>query len=210
MRSRWKRTPSISTSTPPPCWRWQAAAFFPPAIEYLSQREPRRNTLRGAERLRLCQRQGRRWKNCVSPSTRPPGAMEALRRALHALDTAHLGEKARADACRALREHEMAALREAADELEELVPQDVLAHAGLLRAAVRPVRPAAHGFCVQKSYCKRKTAPFRAAASRGTGPFPYSAGCPCSTRRSAKPQPPPGIFRKPSFSCKSPPCLRPQ
>ena len=30
---------------------------------------------------------------------------------------------ARADACRALREHEMAALREAADELEELVPQ---------------------------------------------------------------------------------------
>ena len=49
--------------------------------------------------------------------------MEALRRALHALDTAHLGEKARADACRALREHEMAALREAADELEELVPQ---------------------------------------------------------------------------------------
>ena len=43
--------------------------------------------------------------------------MEALRRALHALDTAHLGEKARADACRALREHEMAALREAADEL---------------------------------------------------------------------------------------------
>ena len=44
--------------------------------------------------------------------------MEALRRALHALDTAHLGEKARADACRALREHEMAALREAADELD--------------------------------------------------------------------------------------------
>ena len=37
--------------------------------------------------------------------------------------TLHLGEKARADACRALREHEMAALREAADELEELVPQ---------------------------------------------------------------------------------------
>ena len=80
------------------------------------------------------------------------------------------------------------------------VAEDLLAHAGLLRAAVRPVRPAAHGFCVQKSYCKRKTAPFRAAASRGTGPFPYSAGCPCSTRRSAKPQRPPGIFRNPSFS----------
>ncbi|MFR1785533.1 MAG: hypothetical protein ACLSWY_05805 [Ruthenibacterium lactatiformans] len=61
-------------------------------------------------------------KLCVTID-KTAGAMEALRRALHALDTAHLGEKARADACRALREHEMAALREAADELEELVPQ---------------------------------------------------------------------------------------
>ena len=56
-------------------------------------------------------------KLCVTID-KTAGAMEALRRALHALDTAHLGEKARADACRALREHEMAALREAADELD--------------------------------------------------------------------------------------------
>ncbi len=60
-------------------------------------------------------------KLCVTID-KTAGAMEALRRALHALDTAHLGEKARADACRALREHEMAALREAADELVLLGP----------------------------------------------------------------------------------------
>ena len=41
-------------------------------------------------------------KLCVTID-KTAGAMEALRRALHALDTAHLGEKARADACRALR-----------------------------------------------------------------------------------------------------------
>ena len=62
-------------------------------------------------------------KLCVTID-KTAGAMEALRRALHALDPAHLGEKARADACRALREHEMAALREAADELEALLPKE--------------------------------------------------------------------------------------
>ena len=135
------------------------------------------------------------------------GAMEALRRALHALDTAHLGEKARADACRAARAR-MAALREAADELEELVPQTYWPMPDYCELLFDLVRPAAHGFCVQKSYCKRKTALFRAAASRGTGLFLFRR-VPGSTRRSAKPQPPPGIFRNPIFR-KSPSCLRPQ
>ncbi len=62
-------------------------------------------------------------KLCVTLD-RAAGAMEALRRALRALDEAALSEKQRADASRSLREHEMDALREAVDTLESMVPQD--------------------------------------------------------------------------------------
>ena len=62
-------------------------------------------------------------KLCVTLD-RAAGAMEALRRALHALDEAELDEKQRADACRSLREHEMNALRAEVDALESMVPQD--------------------------------------------------------------------------------------
>ncbi len=54
---------------------------------------------------------------------RTADATHALRKALNDLDQSHLGEKARAEACRSLRENEMAALRLAADELEQQVPQ---------------------------------------------------------------------------------------
>lgn len=62
-------------------------------------------------------------KLCVTLD-RAAGAMEALRRALHALDEAGLDEKQRANACRSLREHEMNALRAEVDMLESMVPQD--------------------------------------------------------------------------------------
>ena len=62
-------------------------------------------------------------KLCVTLD-RAAGAMEALRRALCALDAAELDEKQRANACRSLREHEMNALRTEVDALESMVPQD--------------------------------------------------------------------------------------
>ena len=61
-------------------------------------------------------------KLCVTID-RTVGALEALRRALAELDSSHLGERARAERCRALARNEMAALRCAADELELQVPQ---------------------------------------------------------------------------------------
>ena len=61
-------------------------------------------------------------KLCVTID-RTAGAMEALRRALNELDSAHLGESVRAQKFRDLARGEMAALREAADELERQVPQ---------------------------------------------------------------------------------------
>ncbi len=51
------------------------------------------------------------------------GAVEALRRALEELDASHMGELARAEACRSLAAKEMPAVRFAADELERQVPQ---------------------------------------------------------------------------------------
>lgn len=59
---------------------------------------------------------------CVTIDT-AVGATEALRRALDAIDTAKMGEKARAVAFRALASNEMRALRHAADALEMQVPQ---------------------------------------------------------------------------------------
>ena len=61
-------------------------------------------------------------KLCVTID-RTVRALEALRRALAELDSSHLGERARAERCRALARNEMAALRCAADELELQVPQ---------------------------------------------------------------------------------------
>ena len=61
-------------------------------------------------------------KLCVTID-RTVGALEAQRRALAELDSSHLGERARAERCRALARNEMAALRCAADELELQVPQ---------------------------------------------------------------------------------------
>jgi glutamine synthetase len=61
-------------------------------------------------------------KLCVTID-RAVGALEALRRALDELDTAHLGELARAERSRSLVQKEMTALRAAADELELQVPQ---------------------------------------------------------------------------------------
>lgn len=133
-------------------------------------------------------------KLCVTID-KTAGAMEALRRALHALDTAHLGEKARADACRALREHEMAALREAADELEELVPQTYW-----------PCRITASCCSTCKARCSRLLCA-KIILQTQNGPVP--GGCKPRDRAFSlfrrvsvqhtpqrKPQPPPGIFRK--------------
>lgn len=93
MRSRWKRTPSISTSTPPRCWRWQAAALLPASYEYLS-RVSRAEYYAERNGCACASAKAQVEKLCVTID-KTAGAMEALRRALHALDTAHLGEKAR-------------------------------------------------------------------------------------------------------------------
>ena len=61
-------------------------------------------------------------KLCVSID-RTVGAMEALRRALAELDSAHIGEAVRAQKSHELAHREMGALRAAADELEMQVPQ---------------------------------------------------------------------------------------
>ncbi|MEG0167823.1 MAG: glutamine synthetase type III, partial [Ruthenibacterium sp.] len=61
-------------------------------------------------------------KLCVAIDT-AVGATEALRRALDVIDSAQMGEKARALACRALANSEMRAVRCAADALEMQVPQ---------------------------------------------------------------------------------------
>ena len=96
-------------------------SLLPASYEYLSRVRPR-GILCGRNGCACASAKAQVEKLCVTID-KTAGAMEALRRALHALDTAHLGEKGPGGRLPRAAQHEMAALREAADELEELVPQ---------------------------------------------------------------------------------------